>query len=392
MSGKIAINLLSISPKSFTGSFVYVKNLLSELFVLDRDGVYYLILDRANRSYFKDRFKNYPNIKYHPVGIHYDLLINPLRVLLKLWAKAKKDYRRCELIVRSEIQRFIDENQIDTMFFPSGTMYPAGLKNIKTVTTVFDLQHEYFPNNFPSAYLARRKTDSAYAANNSDRIIAISEFTKRSIVEKYGINPDKATVIYLAPQKETANHFSSLSLPDNFIFYPAAIWPHKNHRILIEAMHVLRLKFPDLHLVFTGVIKNKKLKEELHTLAVVYGLTDRVHFLGFVLDKDMPSIYKQAKALVYPSSFEGFGIPLVEAFKFGTPVIAADNSSIGEVVGDAGILFETGDLEMLTKNIERILSDDLLRDDLIKRGTERAKDFSWDASARKTLDVFNNLC
>src|SRR3989344_3657288 len=392
MRKNIAVSLLSVSPESATGSFVYIKNLLDSLFALDTDSFYFLILDNANRTYFVNRFKDYPNVKYYTVSIRRDLLLNPIRVLLKLWARVKKDCRRRESITRGEAQYFLGKNKIDMVFFPSGTIYPAGLKNVKMVTTVFDLQHEYFPNNFSSAYLARRKTDSAYAANNSDRIIAISEFTKRSIVEKYGINPDKATVIYLAPQKETANHFSSLSLPDNFIFYPAAIWPHKNHRILIEAMHVLRLKFPDLHLVFTGVIKNKKLKEELHTLAVVYGLTDRVHFLGFVLDKDMPSIYKQAKALVYPSFFEGFGIPLVEAFKFGTPVIAADNSSIGEVVGDAGILFETGDLEMLTKNIERILSDDLLRDDLIKRGTERAKDFSWDASARKTLDVFNNLC
>ena len=138
--------------------------------------------------------------------------------------------------------------------------------------------------------------------------------------------------------------------------------------------------------------KSKKIKEELYALTEAYGLTDRIHFFGFVPDEDMPSIYKQAKALVYPSSFEGFGIPLVEAFKFGTPVIAADNSSISEVVGGAGILFKTGDLGMLTKGIERILSDDSLRGDLIKKGRERAKDFSWDASARKTLDVLNHLC
>ncbi|OGN10641.1 MAG: hypothetical protein A3J46_05540 [Candidatus Yanofskybacteria bacterium RIFCSPHIGHO2_02_FULL_41_11] len=392
MSGKIAINLLSISPKSSTGSFVYIKNLLDSLFALDTDSLYFLIIDNASRTYFIKRFKNYPNVKYHAVSIRRDLLLNPVRALLKLWAKIKKDRRRREAIIKGEVQRFLDKKRINLMFFPSGTMYPAGLKNIKTVTTVFDLQHEYFPNNFSNAYLARRRTDTAYASHNSDRIIAISEFTKRSIVEKYEINPDKIIVIYLAPQQEKDSRPSLSGLPANFIFYPAAIWLHKNHRILIEATKVLKSKFPNLHLVFTGMTKSKKIKEELYALTEAYGLTDRIHFFGFVPDEDMPSIYKQAKALVYPSSFEGFGIPLVEAFKFGTPVIAADNSSISEVVGGAGILFKTGDLGMLTKGIERILSDDSLRGDLIKKGRERAKDFSWDASARKTLDVLNHLC
>ena len=122
MSGKIAINLLSVSPQSLTGSFVYVKNLLGELVVLDRDNIYYLILNRANRSYFKNKFKNYPNVKYYSTGVFYDLLINPLRVLSKLWAKVKKDYRGRELIIRGEIQHFFDKNKVDIIFFPSGTI------------------------------------------------------------------------------------------------------------------------------------------------------------------------------------------------------------------------------------------------------------------------------
>src|SRR3989338_6096186 len=218
MSGKIAINLLSISPKSSTGSFVYIKNLLDSLFALDTDSLYFLIIDNASRTYFIKRFKNYPNVKYHAVSIRRDLLLNPVRALLKLWAKIKKDRRRREAIIKGEVQRFLDKKRINLMFFPSGTMYPAGLKNIKTVTTVFDLQHEYFPNNFSNAYLARRRTDTAYASHNSDRIIAI----------------------YLAPQQEKDSRPSLSGLPANFIFYPAAIWHHKNHRILIEATKVLK--------------------------------------------------------------------------------------------------------------------------------------------------------
>lgn len=391
MRKNIAISLLSVSPESATGSFIYIKNLLDSLFALDTDSLYFLILDNANRIYFVNRFKDYPNVRYYTVSIRRDLLLNPVRALLKLWARVKKDYQRHGSVIKGEIQYFLGKNKINIVFFPSGTIYPAGLKNVKTVTTVFDLQHEYLPNNFSSAYLVRRKTDSAYAANNSDRIIAISEFTKRSIVDKYGVNPDTVTVIYLAPQKEKDGHPSLSSLPASFIFYPAAIWPHKNHRILIRAMNILKSKFPDLHLVFTGMTKNKKLKDELRALVEAYGLTDRVRFLGFVPDEDMPLIYKRTKALVYPSSFEGFGIPLVEAFKFGTPVIAADNSSIAEVVGNAGLLVETGNVRLLADAMEKVLSDFKLREDLISKGRKRAEDFSWFKAANQTINIFNSI-
>ena len=387
----IAISLLSVSPQRATGSFIYIKNLLGNLFVSDDDNNYFLILNKDGYEYFKDKFSGYPNVKFQVLRISRDVFSSPLRAILKLIARAKKDDHAKEEILKKEIQYFVEKNKIDIVFYPFGVIYPAGLKNVKTVTTIFDIQHEYLSSNFPEKYLKRRKRDSIYAIRNSDRIIAISQFTKLSLMEKYGVDPDKVSVIYLAPQEQVVNHCSQLGLPDNFVFYPAAMWPHKNHKILIEAMSLLRLKFPDIHLIFTGPVKNKKLKEELVSLAVSCGLKDRTNFMGFVLDENMSLIYKKAKVLVFPSSFEGFGIPLVEAFSYGVPVIAADNTSISEIVGTAGILVETGNVQALAGAIEEVLSDDNFRQDLIKRGHERARDFSWAETARKTLDVFNCL-
>lgn len=390
MRKHIAVSLLSISPESATGSFVYIKNLLDNLLALDKDNFYYLILTSANGRYFTNRYQSYRNIRYYVSDARRDFFLNPFRALLKVSAKIRNNRQAREAIIRKEIQRFIGNNKVNIMFFPAGTIYPAGLQHVKTITTVLDLQHEYVPNNFLETYLARRKKDSAYVAYNSDHIIAISNFTKNSLIEKYGISPDKVTVIYLAPQSVVIDK-TDLKLPKNFIFYPAAIWPHKNHMVLVEAMNLLKFRFPDLHLIFTGLIKNKNLKEKLDALIASYGLKDKMHFLGFVPDKDLPLIYKNTRALVYPSSFEGFGIPLVEAFNYGAAVVAADNTSISEIVGDAGLLFETGNVEMLTRSVEKILLDETLRDNLIRKGKKRAGNFSWVETARKTFYVLKRL-
>lgn len=391
MKKNIAVSLLSISPESATGSFVYVKNLLDNLFLQDKHNSYFLIVTSANADYFKKRYKNLANVRFYLSDIRRDIFNNPVRLILRSIAKVAGSRILREKIVAAEIQNFIDANKIEIIFFPSGAIYPKAIRNAKIVTTILDLQHEYFPENFTEPYLNRRRGDSAYAARNSDHIISISNYTKSSIVKTYGIDSGKISVIYLAPQDGYGGK-TDIELPDNFVFYPAAVWPHKNHKVAVRAMDLIKDKFPDLHLVFTGIIKNTKLKEELDALIEDYGLNGRIHFLGFVSDKIMAAIYKKAKALVFPSAFEGFGIPVVEAFRYGIPVIAADNSSISEIAASGGILVETGNAGALAEALARVLSDDNLKQDLIKKGHERAKDFDWEIAGRQTLDVFERLC
>jgi len=393
MAKKIAVNLLLTSPKSVTGSFVYIKNILEAIFAIDRENQYILIGSFVCLNFFKKKYSGLQNVSYQAVDIRKDLIFNSLRAMSKLAAKFRHDFSAKEKIIKYEVQKVIDDEGIEIFFCPSSAIFPIGLKSIKIVTTVLDLQHEYLPKNFSSNYLKRRENDCRNVVDYSDKIIAISNYTKQSLVEKYNANLDKIETIYLAPQASQKMMPSrlSLNLPDEYIFYPAAIWPHKNHKVIIGAVALLKSKFPNLHLVFSGSIKNGKLKEELDALTISCNLKDRVHFLGFVSDEYMPLIYERAKLFVYPSSFEGFGIPLVEAFNYGVPVIAAENTSIGEVVGTAGILVETGNVGAFADAIEKVLSDPDLGQDLIRRGYERAKDFSWTKAANKTLELFNSL-
>lgn len=372
---------MQISHQSPTGVFVYIQNLLDNLFEIDKNNEYYLLLNLNNSRYFRKRYKKNKNIEIKIIDIRYDLIFNPIRACFKLIAKIKKDRLLKEKILKKEIQKFVDKKNVDIFFFPSTFIYPKNIKNVKTIITICDLQHEYFPENFSKKYLKYRKENYQYAALNSDHIIAISNYTKKTIVEKYKVNPDKITTIYLGVSKTNPK---SMPLPENFIFYPAAFWPHKNHKILIEALNKLKYKFPDLSLVFTGIIIKERIKKEIDDLIKSYGLSKQVLFLGYVSDEKLNYIYQNARALVFPSSFEGFGLPIIEAFKHKLPVIAANNTSISEIVGNAGMLFNN--LKELVDCIKKLPE---AREELIARGQERVKNFSWKNTAKSTLLVFN---
>ncbi|MCR4333513.1 MAG: glycosyltransferase family 4 protein [Patescibacteria group bacterium] len=384
---KIAVNLFLTSPKSVTGAFVYIQQILPALFKADEKNTYYLFGESESVDYFRLLYGHLPNVKYRVFGIKHDLVANPIRAIKKIVAKIRRDYRTRESIIAEEIRDVIRKETIDVYFSPASTVFPRGLDAVKKVTAIMDLQHEYFPENFSSAYLAKRRVDFAYAVEHSDRLIAISEYTKKSLVDKCAAAPDKITVIYFAPQ-EIKKGPTDFDFPKEFIFYPAALWPHKNHRVLIRALGILKDRFPSLHVVCAGTVKGGGFKKELELLAESEGLQGRVSFSGFLFGGNLYALFTKAKALVFPSAFEGFGIPLVEAFQLGLPVIAADNSSITEVVDGAGLLIKTGDAQDLASAIEKVLTDDHLRGELIRKGHERAKLFSWEKAAKETLAVF----
>jgi glycosyltransferase involved in cell wall biosynthesis len=387
---RIAINLFLASPKSITGAFVYIQDILPALFKADKHNSYYLLGHAETIRYFESLYRDLPNVRFCVFDIRRDVFANPVRAVRKLLAKLKGDYEEREEIITGEVRAFLDKEGIGVYFSPSQTIYPHGLEKVRAVTTILDLQFEYFPGNFLPSYLEKRRRDARYAVERSDRLIAISQYTQKTLLEKYDAAPEKIRVIYFAPH-EIEDTPASITLPLEFIFYPAAIWPHKNHRILIKALGILKDQFPNLHAVCAGMSKSSALKDELESLVESEGLKSRVLFPGYVFGGNLRLIYAQARALVFPSAFEGFGIPLVEAFQFGLPVVAADNSSITEVVDGAGLLVETNNAPALAKAIEKVLTDNNLRDELIQRGRERAKIFSWEKAAQETLEVFTQL-
>jgi glycosyltransferase involved in cell wall biosynthesis len=387
---RIAINLFLTSPQSVTGAFVYIRNILPAILEADRENTYYIVGDAKTIKYFNLVCRKYRNVKYRVFDIRRDVFINPIRAGKKLIAKIRHDNQAREKIIAKEVNSYLQKNKITLYFSPSSAIFPRDLEDVKFVTTILDLQQEYLPENFSPNYLAQRKKDCAYSVDKSERLITISEYTKKTLIEKYDALPEKITVIYLAPA-EIKNGPTTTSLPKEFILYPAAIWPHKNHRVLIEAMKILKNKFPNLHALCPGIVKSKALKQELESLTKSAGLENKVVFPGYIPDEELHAFYSQAKALIFPSAFEGFGIPIVEAFRFGLPVIASDNSSITEIVGKAGILVKTGDAESFANAIELVLTDNQIRNEMIRKGLERAKKFSWKNAAKETLAVFNPL-
>lgn len=264
------------------------------------------------------------------------------------------------------------------------------------VLTMHDIQQEYFPEFFTKDQLERRAKTYRPSAEKAYHLIVISAFTKKTIVEKYGIPPEKISVVHLGYDKdafkrldrETVEGFRAKNrLPKRFLLYPAATWAHKNHINLVKALKILK----DRHglaekLVLIGLKKENhdSVMDEIKRLH----LNDEVISLGYIPAEDLPALYNAASVLVFPSLFEGFGMPLVEAMAVGLPVACANATCLPEIGGDAALYFDPLDPEDIAENIYAICSDERLRGSLVQKGLERAKGFTWENTARKTREVY----
>ncbi len=380
----VAVNLLWVSTQDKTGAFVYLVNLLDRLLPLDPETKFWLISRRRDERFLKQRYGHYLNVGFYVCDFRADIFRQPFRALGKLWRRWRRDEAGLEKSIALELNELIERRQIKKMFFPNQLIYPRGLAGVEQFVTILDLQHEYLPENFSPRELTKRRADLSYLAANARRLLAISESTKQTLEEKLKLPPEKIVVTPLGPD-EQATAPETVNLAKPFLFYPAALWPHKNHRLAIEVLQRLAVKHPTLRLVFSGVIKKPKLKTELEKLIDDYQLTGRVHWLGFVSDAAVTWLYQNAAALIFPSRFEGFGMPILEAYRHQLPVVTARNTSLTEVAGDAALLCQTDNLDEFATAVERILSDDQLRQKLVVAGQQQLKRFSWQQTARITL-------
>ncbi|MEK7208977.1 MAG: glycosyltransferase family 1 protein [Patescibacteria group bacterium] len=380
----LAINLLWISTNDQTGAFVYVRNLLDQLLSLGSATSFLIITRWSDRHFFSQRYGRRSNVTIIISDIRNDLLFHPWRASRKLWSSWRGKEKQKENIIAQELNRLIKKYEVKKMFFPTQKIYPRGLLSIEYYVTVFDLQHEYWSENFSTAEINSRRDDLIYIRSTAKHIFAISEHTKSTLIKKINFPADKITVTPLAPSINRSAP-RPISLPTLFLFYPAALWPHKNHCLVIEVLYRLANIYPDLQVVFSGLIKKKKLKEKLDVLIVKYGLKSRVHFLGFVSDEVLQFIYARASLLIFPSAFEGFGMPILEAYQHNLPVVAARNTSIAEVAGDAALLCETGNAVAFAAAIDILLKNDKVRASLEPKMTEQLKKFSWIQTAALTL-------
>ena len=290
----------------------------------------------------------------------------------------------------------LEREEIDVLFCPfSATTYAE--EKIPTISLVHDLQHLDYPFLFSEAERNYRNNFLFKIVRKAEQIICVSEFTRNSIIKHLKPNPERLTVIPNSihdrfdrlSKKRVSDYLKQLNLKeDKYAFYPANYWPHKNHRILLTAYGIYRKKMGDraIDLVFTGSLQaeEKKLKQATATM----GLKESVYFLGYLPQEALTAVWLGCKCLVYPSFYEGFGIPMLEAMAFNKPIIASNACSLPEVGGDAAMYFDPRKPEELVSCLVKISQDKELIEQLVSKGRKRIKLFQKETMVSQYLKVF----
>src|SRR5438034_7550197 len=252
---------------------------------------------------------------------------------------------------------------------------------------------QYLPNRLAHRYA---RTSIALAARRATRVLTVSESSKRDIMRFVDAPAEKIDVIYNAyderfgvePREEDVVRVRErYQLHDEFVLYAGNVKPHKNLERLIEAFQIVRARGLDhLKLVMIGdeISKYTALRRAVHR----YQLHKYVRFLGYVPEETLAVMYRLAGVFVFPSLYEGFGLPPLEAMASGTPVVTSNLSSLPEVAGDAAVLVDPYDPHAIADGIYRVLSDEQLRKDLRHRGVPRAGMFSWEQSVRRIRQIY----
>lgn len=306
----------------------------------------------------------------------------------------------------------IFKNNPDVLWMPMHNAPLIRRKKLKVITTIHDLAYKYFPDNFPKKDLLELNLLGNWAIKNSDKIIAVSESTKKDILKFYPkIKEDKIKVIYHGFdadlfQKETPKEKSEKILRSyklktkNYILYVGALQPRKNLKVLVDAFnlykrekyaesnHFSKEKGKELKLVLAGG-KAWLWKEIIESIKKSPYREDII-VTGTIPFEEIAVLYKNAELFVFPSLYEGFGIPILEAFAAGIPVICSQNSSLPEAGGKAVRYFDSSSSSDLCRKIEEVLESDDLAKKLVERGRDQIQNFSWDKCAKETLDWIKN--
>jgi glycosyltransferase involved in cell wall biosynthesis len=261
-----------------------------------------------------------------------------------------------------------------------------------SVVTIYDLSFLLFPLGFKHSKRLYLTLLTRPSARKARRIITISESTKRDTVLLLGVSPEKVDVVYCGvdkafhplPEREVASFRQKRGLPERIILFLGTIEPRKNVARLVEAYS--RLEDGQVKLVIGGA--RGWLYEEVFARVEELDLTGDVLFPGYIPPDELPLWYNAAELFVYPSLYEGFGLPPLEAMACGTPVITSNVSSLPEVVGEAGLTVDPMDSEGLAEAMNQVLGDGALRQSMRERGLARASRFSWAKAARETVEVY----
>jgi len=400
---KIAIQAADLDAQRIDGTRVYIHNLLKYFGKLDSSSQFLI--------YHKSEFN--PEL-VPPDFPNYKIIAKPLRHLWTQTLFAKNLWK----------------DEPDVLWMPMHNMPILRRKGMKTVVTIHDLAFKYFPETFTRKDLFKINLLTKLAVTAADKIITISESSKRDILKFYPqVKPENIKVIYhgfdgevyekerdIAKEEEIKKKYN---ISGDYILYIGAIQPRKNLGVLIEAFEKVKSNcYSGLSASLAGGDLESSLETSNNSLDSRLRGNDKLKLVlagehawlsGGVFEKIKNSPHKNdiitpgrvdfeplghllrgAKVFVFPSLYEGFGIPILEAFASRVPVICSKNSSLPEVGGAAALYFENNNVQDLAQKIENIISDKNLRDEHVAKGLEQIKKFSWEKCAKETLEYLKN--
>jgi glycosyltransferase involved in cell wall biosynthesis len=376
----IGVDIRVLAKGTRTGIEEYTINLLSRLLSLDHKNNYKLFYNAFRKAPLKYFWLRRPNVKVHEFNYPNRFVLDPMAKFFGL----------------PKVNRLL--GGADVFFCPHFLLNRVSGK-CKKVITFHDLSFEYFPEFFPwrkrswHKFLAPKKR-----AYDAQKIIAVSHSTKNDLVDLYNVPGERIKVIYsgvgeefrkLSGGKWKAPTVKKYKLPKKFILYFGTIEPRKNLAGLIKAYEIFRKKLTDRSQRPALVIAGQKgwLYRDILALAKHSQFSRDIIFTDFVESEDKVYLYNLASAFVYPSFFEGFGFPPLEAMSCGVPVICSNTSSFPEVAGEGALMIDPYNFEEMAWAINEIWTDENLSEFLVAKGFEQAKKFSWNKCAKETLEV-----
>lgn len=261
----------------------------------------------------------------------------------------------------------------------------------KVITTIHDMTYLRFPETMERRNLKRLKNGIQHSVKRSNRILTDSEFSKREIVELLSVPEHKVSVVSCAPSLTSdvapfADLKQKYKITHPYVLYVGTIEPRKNLSRLVNAFAQLKERENLPHQLVLAGGKGWENEDIYQTVDKMFH-NGEVIFTGYVTNAEKNALYQNAELFVFPSLYEGFGIPPLEAMTFGCPVVSSNAASLPEVVGDAAELVDPMNVESIADGMWKVLSDDLYRAELVQKGYKQAKKFNWDGSAKKLMQI-----
>jgi glycosyltransferase involved in cell wall biosynthesis len=367
---RIALECRVEDPRSGVGSAILaLAHALSESTIQDQE--YTFIVNAATKGWLEPHIFGPCRLMgiEKPENSTLKSTFSGIAPLRTLWRKLKVNFFPLQ-----KSDGYVELENFDLVHFVTPVGY---ITSRPTIYQPWDLQHLHHPEFFTAMdYTARQRSYRAFC-DQAAAVCVQTEWSRQDLIQQYGIAQEKVVVIrwgsvfdsYKAPSTQAMKAtIDKYRLPSQFFFYPAVTWPHKNHEAIIRALHVLKHeqnRTPEVY--FTGLSTDHRI--ELDRLAKELGVFDQLHYLGFVSQEELQAIFSTATAMVFASKFEGFGLPVLEAFHARLPIILSNASVLPEVAQNGALYFDPDAPMELAALMKKMLDDPQARQDLIEQGT-----------------------